>query len=228
MYFYNDPFMPLIFIALIFSFWAQWRVRSTYRKYSDEQAASGMSAAQLAKKILDSEGLSDIPVELAQGELTDHYDPREKVLRLSSGVYNSKSIAAYGIAAHEAGHAIQHSRLFAPLMLRNNFFPVANFGSNLGPILFFLGIIFSFPALMDIGIMFFALAVFFSLITLPVEFDASRRALYVLADGKYLKEKEISGARNVLNAAALTYLAATLMAVLQLARLLLLRNSRDD
>lgn len=217
----------LIFITLGFSFWAQWKVKANYQKFSTVAASYGLTAGALAKKLLEKNGLK-IPVKAISGELTDNYDPVKKELNLSEGVYGSSSIAAYGIAAHEVGHALQHAKAFAPLMLRNTIYPVANLGSNLAMPLFFIGIFLSLPMFMDLGIIFFAGAVFFSVITLPVEFDASKRALLALNDGGYLNSNELPAARKVLDAAALTYLAATLMAVLQLIRLLVLRNSRDD
>ncbi len=220
--------MLLIFVALGFSLWAQWKVHSNYKKFSAVTASYGITAGELARKILNNNSLSAIPVNAIAGELSDNYDPLKKELNLSAGVYSSTSIAAYGIAAHEVGHALQHAKAFAPLMLRNMFYPIANIGSGLAIPLFFAGMIFSFPLFMDMGILFFAAAVFFSIITLPVEFDASHRALVALGDSGYLNTNELPLARKVLGAAALTYLAATLMAVLQLIRLLVLRNSRED
>ncbi|MBU1866930.1 MAG: zinc metallopeptidase, partial [Candidatus Margulisbacteria bacterium] len=161
------------------------------------------------------------------GELSDHYDPRDKTLYLSQEVYRSTSVASLGVAAHEAGHAVQDARSYAPLKMRNGMVPISNLGTTLAFPLFFLGILFSYKPLMDIGIVFFSLAVFFSVVTLPVEFDASRRAIKVLAEGGYLTEAEVPMARSVLNAAALTYIAAAAMAILNLVRLLALRNQRD-
>lgn len=220
--------MLLIFVALGFSFWAQWQVKANYQRFSTIAASYGITAGVLARRLLDSNGLGQIPVNVVAGELSDNYDPVKQELNLSLGVQESKSIAAYGIAAHEVGHAIQHAKAFAPLMLRSTLYPVASLGSNMAMPLFFLGMIFSLPLFMDIGILFFAGAVFFSVITLPVEFDASKRALVALNDNGYLSSNELPMARKVLSAAALTYLAATLMAVLQLVRLLVLRSSRDD
>jgi Zn-dependent membrane protease YugP len=169
-------------------------------------------------------------VERVAGRLSDHYDPRKRVLRLSEGVYASNSLAALGIAAHEAGHAIQHGKGYAPLHLRNLIYPAASFGSTLAFPLFFIGFIFSTrqgpSLLMDIGILLFAVAVVFSVLTLPVEFDASRRAMAMLREGSYLTSEELTGARRVLSAAALTYVASTAMAILQLLRLILLRDRR--
>lgn len=224
----NSLLLILIVIAFIFSLWAQWQVKSNYKRYSTVLAGYGLTAGALARKLLDNNNLTKIPVRAIAGELSDNYDPLKKELNLSEGVYNSTSIAAYGIAAHEVGHALQHANAFAPLMLRNAFYPAANIGSNLAIPLFFLGMIFSLPLFMNIGILFFAGAVFFSVITLPVEFDASHRALVTLGDSHFLNTNELPLARKVLGAAALTYLAATLMVVLQLLRLLVLRNSRED
>ncbi len=227
MYYGYDPYFLPIILALIFSFWAQWKVKSTYEHYSKVQAQSGLSAAEVARKILDQYGLKEVPVKQIAGELSDNYDPRSKELNLSAGVYNSSSIAALGIAAHEAGHAIQHARVYLPLKARNAIFPVANIGSNLAIPFFFLGLFLSLPPLMTIGIWFFVFAVVFSVITLPVEFNASSRAINILEENNFLTADDLLGARKVLSAAAMTYLAATLMALLQLLRMLFLRNSRD-
>ncbi|MDR1996955.1 MAG: zinc metallopeptidase [Candidatus Margulisbacteria bacterium] len=227
MYTYNNNLWYAILVVLAFSFLAQWLVNSTYKKYSKIKAAKGLTAEQVAEKILAYHKVQ-IPIKQTAGQLTDNYDPRTRTLNLSSGVYGADSIAAYGIAAHEAGHAIQHARAFLPLQLRNNFWPVANFGSNLGPWLFILGLFLQFDLLIDAGIIFFAFAVLFSLITLPVELDASRRAVLALSGGRLLTAGELTGAKKVLSAAALTYLAATLMAILEMLRFLALRNSRRN
>lgn len=216
-----------IFFALGFSFWAQWKVKSTYERYAKVNAKAGLSGAEVAEKILNRQGIGSVPVRETPGELTDHYDPLKKTLNLSSDIYRSGSIAAYGIAAHEAGHAIQHNKAYWPLAFRNSFFPAANIGSNFAVPLFIAGMFFSLPFLMDIGIIFFAFAVVFSFVTLPVEFDASKRAIGLLQQDKFLSTAELKGAQEVLSAAALTYVAATAMAVLQLLRLLAMRNSRD-
>ena len=227
MYYGNDPFFVLIIIALGLSLLAQWRVHSTYKRFAQVSAARGLPAEEVARQILSHYGIN-IPINQIAGTLTDHYDPRRKTLGLSQGVYGSCSIAAYGIAAHEAGHAIQHAKLYSPLTLRNFIYPVSAFGSNLGPWLFIIGMFLSLPFLRDLGIAFFACAVLFSIITLPVEFDASRRALAALRSNAYLSRQELAGAQSVLGAAALTYVAATLMAVLQFMRLLAMRNSRRN
>ena len=226
-YFGSDPFFLLIIVTLGLSLLAQWKVQSTYAHYARVDAARGLTAEEVARQILSHYGVS-IPIQAVAGNLTDHYDPRRKTLNLSSGVYGARSIAAYGIAAHEAGHAIQHAKAYSPLMFRNWFYPAAALGSNLGPWLFIIGIFVGATQLIDLGIIFFAAAVIFSIVTLPVEFDASRRAIAALRSDAYLSTTELRGAKNVLDAAALTYVAATLMAVLQFARLLFLRNSRRN
>lgn len=229
MYFGDTTFLILV-PALIFALIAQARVRSTYARYAKMAAASNLTAAQVAASLLQSGGAGDVAVEKVAGHLTDHYDPRKRVLRLSEGVHDSRSLAALGIAAHEAGHALQHHDHYAPLMLRNGFFPVANIGSTLAIPLFFIGLLTSRQGpsiLMDIGILLFSGAVVFSLVTLPVEFNASRRAVALLGGHGILSPDEIGSARKVLSAAALTYVAATAMAVMQLVRLLLIRDSRD-
>lgn len=188
------------------------------------RSTSGLTGAQAAKSLLQRNGINDVIVEEVPGSLTDHYDSRSKKLRLSSDVYHSTSLAALGVAAHETGHAIQHHTSYVPLNIRQSVFPVANIGSSLGIPLFFIGLIMSFKPLLDIGIIVFAGAVLFHIVTLPVEFNASSRALAQLSNGGYLRSDEISGARKVLNAAALTYVAAAAMAVIQLLRLVMLRG----
>ncbi len=226
--FYFDPyFLILIVPALAFSFYAQYRVWSTYNKYSQEQSASGLTAAQAARRLLDRAGLPNVRIEAVPGQLTDHYDPRTKTLRLSAP--ESQSVAAIGVAAHEAGHALQDAHGYVPLAIRSAVVPVASFGTNLGFFLFLIGLV--IPALrplMWLGIVAFAGFVFFTLITLPVEFDASRRAVQILQEsGTIVEKSELGAVQKVLNAAALTYLAAAAMAVLQLIRLLLIaRNSQ--
>ncbi|HID95158.1 MAG TPA: zinc metallopeptidase [Candidatus Latescibacteria bacterium] len=225
-FFFDWTFLLLI-PALMLAFYAQMRVRSAYERYSRMRAGSGMTGAQVARQLLDRNGLSNVVVEKTSGVLSDHYDPRKQVLRLSEAIYSSNSIAALGVAAHETGHALQHGTGYLPLMLRNNFVPVVNLGTSLAFPLFFIGFLFRGPILMDIGIILFSLAVVFHLITLPVEFDASRRALGLLAREGYLRRDEVGSARAVLNAAAWTYVAAAAVAAVQLVRLLLLRGQRD-
>jgi Zn-dependent membrane protease YugP len=228
MFFWDYTFILLI-PPIILALYAQQKVRSTYKHYSTKSSSSRVSASNVARQILDSSGAGNVKIERVSGQLSDHYDPRKRVLRLSEGVYKSPSIAALGIAAHETGHALQHHAGYFPLQIRNAIYPVASFGSSLALPIFFIGFIFSRQGpsiLMDIGILLFAGAVAFSVITLPVEFNASRRALNLLQEGQYLKKDELIGARKVLSAAALTYVAATAMAVMQLLRLFLLRGSR--
>jgi uncharacterized protein len=227
MFFFSPIELMLLLPAFAFALYAQFKVRRTYEKYMQVPSSRGMTGAQVATQILRSNNVYDVNVERLPGQLTDHYDPKSKMLRLSDDIYNSTSVAALGIAAHEAGHAIQHNAGYAPLQWRHGFFPVANIGSNLALPLFIIGLFMHSGILMDIGIWFFTGAVLFQLITLPVEFNASSRALVLLENGSYLERNEISSARKVLNAAALTYVAAAAVALMHLIRLLILRNSRD-
>lgn len=227
MFYYSDPTFFLLIPAFLLALYAQFKVKSTFAKYSEVNSNCGLPGARVGRELLDSAGLKNIPVEKTEGELTDHYDPRDKTLHLSSAVYGSPSVAALGVVAHEVGHAMQDAKAYVPLAFRNNLVPVANLGSQLAIPLFFLGLIAGFPMFMDLGIIAFSLAVVFQVITLPVEFNASSRAIKILSDGKYLTAEEIPMARAVLNAAALTYVAATAMAVLNLVRLLALRGRRD-
>ncbi len=229
MFFWDYTWLLLI-PPLILALYAQSRVRGAYRKYSQVFAGSRISGAQAAHELLQTGGAGNVKIEKVSGELNDHYDPRKRILRLSQGVHDNNSIAALGIAAHEAGHAIQHHTHYGPLHLRNLIYPIANLGSSLAFPLFFIGFIFSRSGpsiLMDIGILLFSGAVVFSVITLPVEFNASRRALSLLEERRFLTTDELVGARQVLSAAALTYVAATAMAAVQLLRMFLLRGSRD-
>jgi Zn-dependent membrane protease YugP len=215
--------LPAILLGII----AQMSVRGTYQKYRQVKTRSGLTGAQAARRILDEYGLKAVPVEPVQGELTDHYDPRSKTLRLSEGVFRGDNVAALGIAAHETGHAIQHARSYFPLAVRSTIYPVASFGSKLGPIIVLGGLFFGFNQLLiSIGIVLFAIAVVFSIVTLPVEFNASTNAIGVLRRSGLLNEQELRGARSVLNAAALTYVAAALASVLTLVRLLMLSRRR--
>jgi Zn-dependent membrane protease YugP len=218
-------FDPMYFVfmipGLILMLWAQSRVRGSYAKYSKVRNAANITGAQVARRILDSNGLYDVPVEHTRGELTDHYDPRTRSLHLSDGVYGTPSIAAMGIAAHEVGHAIQHARAYAPLQFRTAIVPVVNIGSTLGFIVLFAGIILQFTGLAWLGVGLFALATIFALITLPVEFDASRRAKEALTnlgltDGGLQRGDETSGVATVLNSAAWTYVASFAASLLTL------------
>ncbi len=225
--FFFDPSIILLIPALIFAMYAQHKVKSTFQKYLKEYASSGLTGAQVARRILDVQGLHDIPVEMTEGQLTDHYDPRKRVLRLSQSVYRNSSLASIGVAAHEAGHAIQHARGYFPLELRNNLVPIAGFGSSMAIPLFFIGFLFAFDSLMLIGIWFFLAALLFQLVTLPVEFNASSRAMQLLEANGFVTRSEIPKAKAVLNAASLTYVASVAMAASQLLRLLVLRGARS-
>ena len=227
-FFYEWTYILLI-PALILSMWAQFRVSSTFNRFSKVRASSGMTATQMAEQLLHAEGVYDVSVERTRGNLTDHYDPKNMVLRLSDSTANSTSVAALGVAAHEAGHVLQHRDGYAPLMLRTAAVPVVNIGSNLSWPLFLVGIIVSWEPLVYAGIALFALAVLFAIITLPVEFNASKRALAALEANGYLQPgEEMRGAKKVLSAAAMTYVASAFMAIMQLLRLLAIAGSRRD
>lgn len=229
-YYYRmfDPTYILVLIGVIISLWASAKVKTTYAKYSRVRSMSGMTGAQAAERILYSAGIYDVRIEHVRGDLTDHYDPRNRVLRLSDTVYGSTSVAAIGVAAHECGHAVQDSEAYEPLRIRSKMAPAANFGSRFGLPIFIAGLIFGAnEVLMQIGIWVFLLAVLFQLITLPVEFDASKRALAMLTDYGILGDGEVEGSRKVLKAAAMTYVAAAAASVLNLLRLILIARSRD-
>lgn len=237
--FLYDPTMLLVIPPMLLALYASSKVRSTFAKYSQYRASSGATGADVARGILRASGLQKVSVERVEGKLSDHYDPREGVLRLSDPVYGSGSLAALGVAAHEAGHALQDARGYAPLKLRQGIWPVAAFGSNLGPIVAVVGILLlaltggtaAWAAMIArVGIAIFAVATFFSVLTLPVEFNASRRALSLLVSEGYIAPSERPHAKKVLDAAALTYLAAAFMAVMMLLRFILLLSmvSRRD
>lgn len=234
--FFYDPTYIFLIPAIILVFWAQYRVKRAFDEWSKVPTRAGITAAQVARDILDRNNISDVQVEQVPGHLTDHYDPKAKVLRLSASTYNSTSVAAIGVAAHEAGHAVQHDHAYIPLHMRNLIFPVARIGDMLGPFIVILGLLFSSQGgaigltIIDFGILLFSLAVGFYVITLPVEFNASSRAVAILETGGYMTRDEVAGARKVLNAAALTYVAAAAASVMQLVRLLFLRGMarRDD
>ena len=223
--FFMDSTMLIIIPGLLLSMLASYWVRSAYGKYAKVTTRSGITAAGMAARMLREAGAADVRIEPVHGELTDHYDPREKVLRLSNGVYGSTSVAALGIAAHECGHALQHHEEYAPLALRSAIVPAVSITSNMAMPLFFIGLIMAWEPLLWVGVACFMAAVVFSLITLPVEFNASGRALRALQADGYLTDEENTGAKKVLNAAAMTYVASALMALLQLARMLLLANN---
>lgn len=225
-----DPTFLLLVPALILAIWAQWKVQHTYQKYAQVRAAAGRTGREMAQSIMVRNGVSDVAVEEVGGMLSDHYDPRAKKVRLSQHIYEGDSISSIAVAAHEVGHVLQHAQGYAPLAIRTAVAPVAQIGSWAAFPLFFIGLIFGGPQarwFMDLGILFFTGAVLFHFVTLPVEFDASRRALAQLTESGAVMPREVEGARQVLNAAALTYVAAAAMAALQLLRLVLIRNSRD-
>ena len=226
--FYWDWTMILVIPGLILGLWAQMRVSSAFKKYSAVHARSGMSAEEAARSILNEGGCGNVSVRTVSGNLTDHYDPRSNTLRLSDGVYGSTSVAAIGVAAHECGHAMQQHEGYGPLKLRSALVPVFNLGSNLYFPIFLMGLLFSWEPLIYVGIACFSLTLLFSLVTLPVEFNASGRALRVLEQQGYLSSEEMDGARAVLNAAAMTYVAAAISSLLQLVRLLVIARNRRD
>ena len=228
-YFWGDWSLLVVLPALIFTLWAQSAVQSAYRQYSQVRNAHGMTGADAARRILDANGLRHIAIECIPGQMTDHYDPRAGIIRLSEGVYNNASVAAVGIAAHEAGHAVQHATDYGALKIRNAIIPVCRFGSMAAMPLFIIGLFFASDMLMTVGILAYAAVTLFQLITLPVEFNASRRAMVAIQHGDILTKEEQVGARKTLRAAAMTYVAATAVALAQLVRLLLIfgRRRRD-
>ena len=229
---YFDPTYVLVLIGVVICMIASAKMNSTFNKYSRVRSHSGMTGREAAETILRRAGIYDVRVEHISGNLTDHYDPRSKVLRLSDATYGQTSVAAVGVAAHECGHAIQHQVGYAPLQIRGALVPVANFGSTIAWPLILLGLFFNSQmsqVLLNLGILAFSLAVLFQIVTLPVEFNASSRALEILDQGGILGSTEMDGARKVLRAAAMTYVAALASSLLQLLRLILIarRNDRD-
>ena len=227
--YYFDPTYVLIVIGMVICMAASAHVNSTFRKYSKYRSNSGLTGAQAAKMILESQGIYDVTIQHIGGDLTDNYNPSNKVLSLSDATYNQTNVAAIGVAAHECGHAMQHAKGYAPISVRNALVPFANWGSRLSWILIIVGILFygngTGQTLLDLGIIAFSLAVLFQLVTLPVEFNASARALTMLRDYNFLDETEVRGARKVLSAAAMTYVAAAAASILQFLRLLAIANS---
>lgn len=225
-------YIILVLPAIIFSLWASMKVNSTFKKYSAQYSQRNMTGAAAAKTVLESNGVYDVKIEQTTGKLTDHYDPRTRTIRLSESVYNNVSTAAIGVAAHEAGHALQHATGYAPLRIRNAIVPVTNIGSRLSMPLILLGLIFSqtapmFVTVAYIGVACFGLCTLFQLITLPTEFNASKRALHAIEGSHILNSDELKGSKKVLTAAAMTYLAALAVSVTQLLRLLLIVSSRN-
>ena len=227
LYWLDQYYLFLVIPAMLVAVWAQIRVNTVYNRYNQLHNARGLTAAMVARGILDQNGLQDVAIERVAGHLTDHFDPRQGVIRLSDSTYNSTSVGAIGVAAHECGHAVQYAQNYFPIKIRAFLIPVTNIGSNLGIPLAILGIAFGWPILMDVGILLFLAVVIFQLVTLPVEFNASSRALATLESECILDGEELRGAKRVLSAAALTYVAALIVAVANLLRLLLLRNRND-
>lgn len=232
-YYYWDPTYILVVIGAVICMIASARVKGTFNKYSQLRSMSGMNGAQVAQRVLQAAGIYDVQVRHVSGSLTDHYDPRTKTVNLSDPVYNATSVAALGVAAHECGHAIQHAKSYAPLSIRSALVPIANFGSMLAWPVILIGLLFntrSSGLIIDIGILLFSAAVLFQLVTLPVEFDASRRALIMLRTQGILADDELKYTRRVLKSAALTYVASAAAAILQLLRIILITNGRrrDD
>ena len=229
--YYFDPTYLLVLIGVVISLWASAKVKTTYSKYSRVRSMSGLTGAQVADQILRANGIYDVRIEHVSGELTDHYDPKNRVLRLSDVVYNSTSVAALGVAAHECGHAVQDDKDYFPLRFRNALVPVANFGTQAAWPIIIIGLVFGRSSfLINLGILLFSLGVLFQLVTLPVEFDASHRAIQILGNTGILYGDEIRGTKKVLSAAAMTYVAAAAASILSLLRLLILfggRRNRD-
>lgn len=223
-----DPTYYLVIIAMLLSVFASIGVKSTFAKYEKMKTARGISGAEAARKVLDMNGLQNVRVERVSGELTDHFDPRSNVIRLSDSTYSNTSVAAVGVAAHEAGHAVQYAVGYTPIKIRNAIVPVVNIGSSLAMPLFILGLVLNFLNLAYLGVFMFSFALVFQLITLPVELNASARAIKILDSSMILYENEVKPAKKVLKAAAMTYVAAVAATALQLLRLLLILNNRRD
>lgn len=214
--FFNPLFLVFALPGLLLGLWAQARVRGTFNSYSKSRTMNGLTGAEVARHLLDSQGLQDVRIEEIQGNLSDHYDPRERILRLSPDVYRNPTVAAAGVAAHEMGHALQHDSGYSPLQIRSAIVPAVQFSSKLAPFIFMAGLLLGFTQLSWVGVGLFALAVLFSLVTLPVEIDASKRAKALLGKSGILTVDELGGVDKVLNAAALTYVAAAVAAIGQL------------
>ncbi len=230
--FFFHPADLLMIPAILIVLWAQAKVKSVYAKYSQVGVRSGTTGADIARWIMQSANVNDVSLECIPGQMTDHYDPRSKTVRLSEGVYHGRSVAALGIAAHEVGHVIQHANSYAPLALRHFMYPVSSFGSAVGMPIIFIGFMltyvgFAVPWLIQLGIFLMIAAVAFTVVTLPVEFNASSRAMRALTSGGVMTDEELAGAKKVLDAAALTYVAAAAAAVMQLIRILLISRGRD-
>ncbi|BFH15362.1 zinc metallopeptidase [Paenibacillus melissococcoides] len=222
------PMDFLIFIALGISIWAQFRVKGTFNRFTQVQASSGMTGYEAARRMLDANGLHDVPIEPVQGALTDHYDPIHRVVRLSEPVYYESSISAISVACHEVGHAIQHQQAYPMLVLRHRMFPLVNLTSGAAPFLIIAGLLFQWSNLLLVGILFFSAAVLFQLVTLPVEFNASNRARELMVSEGFITNEEERGVAKVLNAAALTYVAAAFISLLELLKFIMIfANNRE-
>ena len=228
-YFFMDYYYIILVIpAMILAVWAQFKVKSTYNKFSKVSNNKGITGAYAAQAVLTHYGITDVRIEQVSGKLTDHYDPKAKVIRLSQGVYGSTTIAAVGIACHEAGHAAQHAQNYAPIKIRNSLVPVCNIGSTLGIPLAILGYFLGFEPLISIGLLLYAAIALFQVITLPVELNASKRAMKVIDETGLLYDDEQGGAKKVLTAAAMTYIASMLVAIANLLRLILRFSNRRN
>ncbi len=228
-FFYYDPTWILLLPAIILSLWAQGNVNSTFRKYSTVYNRAGYTGAEVARRILDMNGLYHVKVERVSGNLTDHFDPRTNVVRLSDATYNSQAVGAIGVAAHEVGHAVQHATGYSPIKFRNAIVPVVNVCNMLSMPIILIGLLLTYnQTLVDLGIILFSATVLFQLVTLPVEFNASNRAVATLENQNILAHDEVQGAKKVLKAAALTYVAAAVSSILSLLRLILIFGGRRD
>ena len=231
--YFDWTYIVLVLPAVVFALWASGRVKSTFARYQNEYASRGLTGAQAAEAVLRYNGLYGVRIERVSGSLTDHYDPRTNVIRLSDSVYGSSSTAAIGVACHEAGHAVQHAQNYLPVKIRTAIVPLTNIGSRLSMPLIILGLLFGatsyfFATMAYVGVACFALSTIFQLVTLPTEFDASRRALTAIRQQGLLEGEELAGAQKVLSAAAMTYVAALAVSVTQLLRLMLLVNRRNN
>lgn len=227
MFYYDYTYWLIIGPAILITLFAQLRVSSTFRRYGQVASRRGCTGAMAAQTVLEAHGVRGVRIERIRGSLSDHYDPRTNVIRLSDDVYGSNSVAALGVAAHEAGHAVQYAENYSPIRIRNAIIPVCNFGSQAGIVLLFIGLLFNSELLFGLGVLFFGLMVVFQLVTLPVEFNASARAMETLKSTQLLEEDELSGARKVLSAAAMTYVAALLMSTAQLLRYVILFSNNN-
>ncbi|MBE6671839.1 MAG: zinc metallopeptidase [Ruminococcaceae bacterium] len=227
MFYFDYTYLVYVLPAILLAFWAQFKVQSTFKKYSSVMSMRRMTGQEAARRILDANGLYNVKINRVAGELTDHFDPRTNTVNLSESVYDNCSVAAIGVAAHESGHAVQHAVGYAPIKLRAAIIPVTQIGSNLAIPLVFIGLLLSYVELAYLGCIFFATATVFQLVTLPVEFNASNRALAALEDTGILGSEEIKGSRKVLSAAAMTYVAALAVSLMQLLSLLIRVSGRD-